>query len=262
MPAPLGFRIWEHASQGMPVSHVHLDVELNYLTSGSVEYFLGGRFYRLRRDCLTLFWAGIPHATRPQTELSRGLWATLPIDWLLASRHLQELCRRLLEGHILRAPMEASKADGARLREWLADFTSGRQHRLAAMQLELEARLVRFQSEQEIAPNRTPAPGTKVQFERITALISEQYTDPALRTDRLAAELRLHPKYLLRLFRRSAGMTMWEYVTRLRLAQAKRLALTSEITILQAALQAGFGSSSAYYEAAKRYEPVTPRAAR
>jgi len=257
MLAPLGFRLWRHRGEGLSRAHAHLDLELNFLTEGGLRYFIGGRFHDLRVSTFTLFWAGIPHATVEDVP-RRGIWATFPLDWALESRHLGPLCQRLLQGEIVEAPQADEEDDLRRLRRWLTDFESGDPMRLAALQLELEGRLIRLQNSPALPAQGAASRGSRAQFERVTALVATGYTDPDLRTEHLAAELKLHPKYLLRLFRQRAGMTLWEYVTQLRIAHARRLQLMTEMTILETALEAGFGSSSAYYDALKRFEPMKP----
>jgi len=250
-PAPLGFRIWKHRSSGTPTAHAHLDVEFNYLTEGRLRYLMGGRSIEVPRRRMVLFWAGIPHLTTC-IENASGIWGTLPIDWLLERPHLGPLSRHLLKGGWVRTPTALTAGEEELLSGWLADFESGKDARFQAMMLELEARLIRMQP---ALSGRSPAgvaEGERSQFERIAFVAVSSYQDPELSVAAMADDLNLHPKYLLRLFKKTAGITLWEYVTRLRLAHTHRLLLTTDRTVLDAAFDAGFGSSAAFYEARKR----------
>lgn len=247
-----GFDFWEHRATGMAAPHSHLDVEVNLLLDGQFLYQFGGRECALEPGRLTLFWAGMPHFN-PHPSPHRGLWGTIPIRWILERPNLHELCEALLRGTWVVSPAGREAEDARLLAAWTGDLRSGSPNRTAAVELELEARLLRLPPAAFRSARRRSVPATG--FERCTALIARRYQDPDLCTADLAADLGLHAKSLLRAFRRQSGMTLWEYITRLRLAHAERLLLTSRQTVLAAAFDAGFGSSSAYYEARKKYHP-------
>lgn len=45
----------------MPRPDRHNEVEMNFLTSRSLSYLLGGRRTTVESDRLAVFWAAIPH---------------------------------------------------------------------------------------------------------------------------------------------------------------------------------------------------------
>lgn len=99
-------------------------------------------------------------------------------------------------------------------------------------------------------------------MEGILEFLAANYRE-ALTVGDIAKAARLHPKYLLALFRGACRMTLWEYVVRLRLAHAQRLLLTTDRTVADIAFDAGFNSLSAFYEAFRKYVPAgTPAAFR
>jgi transcriptional regulator GlxA family with amidase domain len=53
-------------------------------------------------------------------------------------------------------------------------------------------------------------------------------------------------------FKKSTGMTLNEYITLLRLSYAQSLLLGDEMTILDVAMESGFGSLSAFSQAFRR----------
>lgn len=69
----------------------------------------------------------------------------------------------------------------------------------------------------------------------------------------------LHPNYAMTLFRRHYGMTLSTYLTRLRVCQAQRLLVSTELEISRVAFETGFGSISRFYEAFKEISGQTPR---
>jgi AraC family transcriptional regulator len=60
----------------------------------------------------------------------------------------------------------------------------------------------------------------------------------------IAAQCRLTPSHFGRYFKRSTGVTPYQYLTRLRLEEAKRLMLTTQHSLAEIALACGFGDQS------------------
>ena len=83
---------------------------------------------------------------------------------------------------------------------------------------------------------------------RMAAYVADHYTEP-LRLEQVAREVRLRPDYATTLFKKVSGLSVMDYVTQHRISHAKRLLLTTNDKVLDIALQAGFGSSSRFYEA-------------
>jgi transcriptional regulator GlxA family with amidase domain len=75
----------------------------------------------------------------------------------------------------------------------------------------------------------------------------------------IAHAVGLNEKYLMRAFKRHCRMAIWEYVTRLRVAHAQRLLLTTDDKIVDVAFAAGFGSVAPFYQALSAYGAATPR---
>ncbi len=59
----------------------------------------------------------------------------------------------------------------------------------------------------------------------------------------------LHPKYLMRVFKKQCGVSVWEYLTRLRVSHAQRLLITSDAKVLDIAMESGFSSVAPFYAA-------------
>ena len=91
--------------------------------------------------------------------------------------------------------------------------------------------------------------------------VAEHYTE-SVRVADIAEVAGLHPNYAMNLFRRTCGMTLWQYLTRLRLSHAQRLLLTSDRGVLDIAMDAGFGSQARFYVVFKQAYGVTPAAFR
>jgi AraC family transcriptional regulator len=83
-----------------------------------------------------------------------------------------------------------------------------------------------------------------------------------LSIDELAGQAGLSSFHFARVFRREAGETPHQFVTRLRLEEAARLLRATDQTVLQIAIAVGFESASHFSVQFKRGYGVTPLAYR
>lgn len=76
----------------------------------------------------------------------------------------------------------------------------------------------------------------------------------------IAAECRLTPSHFARAFRRSAGVAPHEYLSQLRIDEAKRLMLSTELALIDIALICGFGDQSYFTRVFSRTVGASPGA--
>ena len=94
-------------------------------------------------------------------------------------------------------------------------------------------------------------------MERIKKVIHEFYTDPK----QLKVEidgLCISKNTMIRLFQEQLGVTLVQYINKLRIEKAKELLLNSQDTILSIALQCGFGSLSTFYSLFRHLVGMSP----
>lgn len=262
---PLGFRIWKREPATMEVMtfpHSHSELEINYLRYGVLRYLHGGRTIRIEAGSWVLFWAGIPHRTIETSPDLCGIWITFPLNWLLTWDPAGGMKERLLSGEMLLVNGESDGRDAQLFESWRQDFESGAPNRYGQVRLELEARIRRLGLSLPLAPQKPQSAarrdGARFSAERTAAFLTCHYQEP-LTVDRIAEALRLHPKYLLQSFKNATGLTLWNYLTRLRLAHAQRLLLTTDLTVLEIALESGFGSSSSFYRRFQQLNKESPQ---
>ena len=75
----------------------------------------------------------------------------------------------------------------------------------------------------------------------------------------IAAAVHLTPSHAMTMFRRTVGVTLGQYVTMCRVAEAQRLLLTTSLRVAEIAEEAGFGSLSSFYEHVSAACGMTPR---
>jgi len=238
----------------MRAPHTHADIEINMtLKGGSLRYLHGGQILAVPMGRMAVFWAGIPHQLLSPRSDCEGVWMTLPLPWVLQWKLPGRLIQRLLAGELILE--NAAPGNAGMLERWVGDFQSGDSARRKVLLLEIEARIHRLGLGSRRAspkPPRIPAAGGESLLAAITERLAAGY-DKGMSVKEVISPLALNPRYVMRLFRTHSGMTIWEYVLRLRVAHAQRLLITTDQKITDIALESGFGSLAPFYAAFKKY---------
>ena len=79
-----------------------------------------------------------------------------------------------------------------------------------------------------------------------------------LTLDEVSREVHVSPYYFSKLFKDEVGENFVEYLTKIRIAQAKRMLLDPSNSIKQVCLSVGYGDPSYFSRIFKKYEGVTP----
>jgi AraC-like DNA-binding protein/GAF domain-containing protein len=106
-----------------------------------------------------------------------------------------------------------------------------------------------------------PVRKTSVLTDRAVAYVHEHYGEPITRSD-LAAVLGVSENYLTDLFHREMGTSLWTYLNRHRVKQAKALLVSTELKITDIAAQAGFDDPAYFSRVFRRCTGRSPRAFR
>ena len=87
----------------------------------------------------------------------------------------------------------------------------------------------------------------------------DQHSERSVDFGRLAKKLYMDQASLCRFFKRASGRTMTEYLTEVRVSNATRLLLNTELSILEIAFRVGFGNYSNFCRQFMRIKGRTPR---
>jgi len=235
--------------------HVHGDLEVNYVFSGSPQYFMAGRFVELPPHSFAVFWAAIPHQVIA-AENSEYMWLSVPLATLLRWNLGHTFLRRVLGGEVLQESSGPSW-DAEMARRWVEDLRSDDPLRARTVELEVEARLRRLLLSTHSTEGKVLGKKSQDQVEAIAFYLMTHYREHVSIAD-VGEAIGLHPNYAMSLFRRECGMTIWQYLMRLRLSQAQALLLTSDMPVLSVALESGFGSLPRFYAAFSKECGMSP----
>ena len=92
---------------------------------------------------------------------------------------------------------------------------------------------------------------------RAKTYIEENYSDPELNVNAMAAYLGVQPAYLSKLFKEIEGEKLSQYITKVRLRYVKKLLLENE-RLEEISVRCGFGSQRTFLRIFKQYEGLTP----
>jgi AraC family transcriptional regulator, melibiose operon regulatory protein len=242
---------WEGEPAVMDAAHQHDDIEINLVVGGgTMLYLFGGMPVEVGPGSMAAFWAAVPHQLVANSA-TRVHWVYVPFADFLRWRLPDSLVSRLLSGTpLISEPSAALPTDPANFAQWAADLTSDQPERHQIALLEVEARLRRLALDTIGQPVRLYTGGDPALRHVVTMVqhIAEHFREPLTVTD-IAAAARLHPTYAMAQFRKIVHTTVGDYLTRCRLAEARRLLVTTELPIGQAASASGFGSVSRFYAA-------------
>jgi len=266
--APLGFRVWAGRMRAMGSAHRHHDVEMNLPLDEPITYLIRGRPVTIPVGVLGLWWAAVPHQSEPTRADGRVVWVTLPLRWLWRWGWPTRLANALLDGRVI-AGAQPVALDAPRMLDWAERFAPGGAEAARIIQLEVEARVRQLVVEGAAALDAEPSPGrseardanataTPPGVLRMAEVISERFREP-LTVEQVADAAGLHPGHAMRRFRAHLGMTVVDYLTRQRVAEAQRLLITTGLPVQSVGLRSGFGSSSRFYAAFRQIAGTTPK---
>ncbi len=246
--------------------HRHDEIEFGMVEGGAIRAMFGARTLRIPPGRLLIFWAGQPHGPVAVDSGVTAFAIHVPLAQVLDWNLPRAFTRGLLHGEVLLPRSQGSTlSDELLMRHWISLMKAGRDELRAVVLLELEARLRRLSCEgthrlrEETPAERSRRSGGQAsQFERIARVAAERCRDPISVKD-IAEDVRLHPNYIMRLFRQVSGMTILEYLAQQRVCHAQRLLATTDLKIIDVAMESGFGSVCRFYKIFWKHCGTTPR---
>ncbi len=100
---------------------------------------------------------------------------------------------------------------------------------------------------------------TSNSFNKILDYVYDHYAEP-LSNKELAVRFNYHPNYISQLFTQHTGISLHQYLLRIRVRQALHLLQTTELSVSEVATKVGFGSTSyfcQYFKKSTGYSPAS-----
>jgi AraC family transcriptional regulator, melibiose operon regulatory protein len=255
--SPYGFTCEIWTPSRMPRPDKHNEIELNFLTSGSITYLLGGHRITVGAGRLAAFWAAIPHQIVEVDGEKPYIVVTFPLGEFLAIGLPTAFVSRLLHGELV-IDGQQEESDRWQLQKWEAVLRNRDPIGERAIHLEVQARLLLLsRAVSGSQPVRHPSPSLS-RADALACFIARHYQEP-LTAESIASAHQLHPNYAMNLFRQAFGTTINTFITQHRITHAQRLLVSTSDSILDVALSSGFQSISRFNEAFKSACGASPR---
>lgn len=240
----------------MKTHHKHHHIEINYLLKGEMKYLFNGEVVQISQDMFTLFWAGLPHQMIERTEGVEMIWIYVPLSWFMSWNLAKDFKGEVLQGGFLWDQLET---DGSMLARWHKDCAKGGELREIAI-LEIEARLRRMGLKFKKFSQKTDEKVSPLS-NKITTICNylSDHLDEEISADQIAKHINLHPNYMMTIFKKELGYSITQYITRLRIAKAQRLLVTTDQKVIQIAYACGFPTPSRFYTAFHQIAECTPK---
>lgn len=256
LPPKLDGRIWQYNNLASANRrHTHAELELNLVTRGRGIYLLGNRRYEIRRGDLLWLFPAQEHVLIEQTtdfrmwigvfrrRMIRRVAVDIPTRPLLQPAIDRDTCRRL------------TQKDMQSLGDLFSDLSTTRHQSLLNVGIAYALLFAWecFQHASDVAVQDVhPA------VERASRLIRDSAPNRPLSD--LAREAGLSAGRLSRLFHEQTGFTLVDYRNRQRIERFLGLYGNGQLrTMLDAALEAGFGSYPQFHRVFHRMLGCSPR---
>lgn len=261
---PTSLQMFHNHPAIMAMPHWHAQVEINYIVRGSVHYRMNDHAIRLHAGDMCLFWGGQPHQMDESSDDSIYAGAHLPLVHFFRMRLPEAVPSQLMQGQTL-ITSATDAADAENFARWFRYVRSGDPIKIDHAVSELLLRIERVCFEPyRMAPEDSESAGKDQSNQqsaravvRMCDFIAANFLQEIDSVD-IALAANLHPKYAMSVFKKSTGMTLNSYVSLLRLSYAQAMLLRDEISVLQVAMESGFGSLSAFNKSFRNIAGMSP----
>jgi AraC family transcriptional regulator, melibiose operon regulatory protein len=255
--------------QCMPGPHMHSQIELNFLLSGALTYWIDGRQFTITAGQLTLFWGMIPHQVVDREAGTQFVCLYVPMSMFLGLPARSHLRDAIFRGAVIEA-MNTRAYDRDIFLNWREDLMSGDEQLEQIVRDELLARIKRLDRpgwrDLREAATSTPQSGSHdgerlYHVERMARFIGERGLED-IKVEDVTSACGLHTNYAMTLYKRSLGMSIKQAITRHRLDTAQSMLIATDRPVAAIAFDCGFGSLSSFYAAFAQRFTVSPAAFR
>jgi AraC-like DNA-binding protein len=257
--------------QPMPGPHMHSQVELNFVLTGSMTYWFDGRVIKLTAGRLALFWGMIPHQVTECAAESHFVVLYVPMAAFLELPTLSALRAAIFRGAVVEA-MDIKPYDRQIFLQWRDDLLAGDSQIEQIVKDEVSARVRRLDREgwrdlRDLSVRVTGAGHLghdherAVRVENMARFIGEHALEDISAED-VAKAVELHPNYAMSLFKKAVGLTIKQAITRHRLDMAQSMLIATDLSVATIAFDCGFNSLSSFYTAFAQRFSQSPAAFR
>ena len=234
----------------MPDVHTHNINELYYLTSGSINYFIGQETYHVSAGDFVIIPAGVPHKTAMSLHRARIL-IHFGSSYIIEESIFKKLSK--IRVYTLNPETVADIKTLINKIQFELDQSLPYSKTICAYALnEIFALLCRNQGENKNNRLKNRAIFAAEEF------IKENYMRKLTLED-IANHVFLSKNYFSKLFNKQNGISVTEYITIIRIQKAAELLESGVSSITAVAEQTGFSDSNYFSAQFKKFKGQSPR---
>lgn len=238
----------------------HNEIEINYISEGTITYLFQDKKITIPAKRMTLFWGLISHQIVHYEGEAPYFVCTIPFSLFLEWKFPTSFVDSILKGEVLfEASEEYSVYDEFLLKNWIKDI--GHSDSVELILLEMRARLSRM-AKGQLAKRKNghfSIHANEVnQVERMAVYIAQNYCNSISLSD-IGEAVGLHPDYANVVFKNAFGSTLSQYIIEERVSHARRKLVTTDTSITDIAFESGFNSISRFNAAFRKVNRCTPR---
>ncbi|HCG35183.1 MAG TPA: hypothetical protein DER23_02455 [Clostridiales bacterium] len=252
IPDDVDSHIQQHMGPAVAaLAHIHDLIELLYCLDGSFKAFLNGIEYRLEKGCLLLIKSQeIHHIFAESAELNRYIvlkidprFLCIPIQSSFESKFALPFTMNGKGGKRLYAAQEVNEAKLGwlihELHHELTWRTYGYELAVRAHISRLFLWILRYWEANGVSLGCEVSDHLRTALSRCINNINEKYKENLTARD-MADRFNISYSYFSRMFKRLTGRSFCQYLNSIRIAEAEKLLVTTDMTITAIAMETGF----------------------
>ncbi len=272
-----GENVYIHMSADLPefvgIAHKHTFLEIVYVISGSAIHETATNSYPVSRGDIVVVNYDTPHAfhelSGQEPFIAYDLMFTpdfLDTSLILAN-DFRELCSSFLFYSLFPQQQEIGpdlhltgfsySAFGELFNRIYLEFTGKQKGYLGLVRAYVTELIIKLFRRMESTIEGKLSSRQKESVDSAVAYLRENYHNH-ITLESLAMHIFLHKDYLNRIFREATGLPVNALLQKLRVEEACRLLLCTDMTIAEISTACGFGDVKAFYGAFKRILHTTP----
>lgn len=242
----------------MSTHHFHDSYEIYYMNAGSRDYFISDTTYRVKQGDLVLIRPLDLHKTMDTGECHSRVLISFKPSFLpfKGFEKVLEQCFGVSKVITFNYPMHNTIED--MIHDILVESNTKSFSFEANLQIHLAKLLIDISKylEQEHHPNNLePAVNQKVY--EVIHYLKANYTNP-ITLDGLADDFYISRYYLTRVFKKTTGFTIFEFIHSLRVVEAQKLLKTTSMKVIDIAEKVGFPNVSNFGKVFKSITNLSP----
>lgn len=266
--ADIGFRCQViDTPESFPYFYRHNEIEYGFFNASQVRMQIGSAVIDVSAGQCFLFWGSQPHRIFVDRDPFQRYIFNFPLGMFIGWKLPERFQSAILSGHVvIDTDRMMHSVDQLLFPRWAEDLKNRNPEVQHIIALEIESRVRRIAWDVgSFSPDalddrktatimNTEKEGT---IQDVYTYIANNYQED-ITAKGIADAVRMHPNYLVSLFKKHSRMGIKDFTLMLRVAHAQRLLATTDLKVIDVALESGFNNVSSFYNTFTKKASMTP----